>query len=39
MTGCVAGDEVIILTIVDSEGSTTTITIPVGAGTIGGIGG
>ena len=39
MTGCVAGDEVIILTIFDSEGSTTTITIPVGAGTIGGIGG
>ena len=39
MTGCVEGDEVIVLTIVDSEGSTTTITIPIGAGTIGGLGG
>ena len=39
MTGCVEGDEVIVLTIVDAEGSTTTITIPIGAGTIGGLGG
>jgi hypothetical protein len=39
MSGCVEGDEVIILTIVDNEGSTTTITIPIGAGTIGGLGG
>jgi len=35
MSGCVLGEEVIILTVVASDGSTTTITIPVGNGTFG----
>lgn len=39
MEGCMIGEEVIIMTIIDSEGSETVITIPIGAGTIGGSGG
>ena len=36
MTGCVLGDEVIVLTIVAEDGTETTITIPIGNGTFGG---
>lgn len=36
MEGCVLGDEVIVLTIVDEDGTETIITIPIGNGTFGG---
>ena len=36
MEGCVIGDEVIVLTIVDEDGTETIITIPIGNGTFGG---
>ena len=32
MDACVAGEDIIILTIVDSEGSETVITLPLGTG-------
>ena len=35
MTGCVAGDEVIILTIVAEDGTETVVTIPIGNGQFG----
>jgi len=35
MEGCVIGEEVIVLTIVDEDGTETIITIPVGNGTFG----
>ena len=35
MEGCVIGEEVIVLTIVDEDGSETIITIPIGNGTFG----
>ena len=35
MAGCVTGEDVIILKVVDADGSETTITIPVGNGTFG----
>ena len=35
MEGCVLGEEVIILTVTADDGTTTTITIPVGNGTFG----
>ena len=36
MTGCVLGEEVIVLTIVDEDGTETIITIPIGNGSFGG---
>lgn len=36
MTGCVIGEEVIVLTIVDEDGTETIITIPIGNGQFGG---
>ena len=35
MEGCVAGEDVVILTVTTDDGTTTTITIPVGNGTFG----
>tara|TARA_B100001059_G_scaffold167067_1_gene166678 strand:+ start:560 stop:1129 length:570 start_codon:yes stop_codon:yes gene_type:complete len=35
MEGCVLGEEVIILTIIDEDGTETIITIPIGNGTFG----
>ena len=35
MEGCVIGEEVIVLTIIDEDGSETIITIPIGNGTFG----
>ena len=36
MTGCIIGEEVIVLTIVAEDGTETVITIPIGNGTFGG---
>ena len=36
MTGCITGEEVIVLTIVAEDGTETIITIPIGNGTFGG---
>jgi hypothetical protein len=36
MTGCIEGDEVVILRIVGEDGTETTITIPIGTGSFGG---
>jgi hypothetical protein len=36
MTGCITGEEVIVLTIVAEDGTETVITIPIGNGTFGG---
>ena len=36
MEGCVIGEEVIVLTIIDEDGSETIITIPIGSGQFGG---
>ncbi len=35
MTGCIVGEDVIILTVIAEDGTETTITIPVGNGTFG----
>ena len=35
MTGCIVGEDVIILTVISEDGTETTITIPVGNGTFG----
>jgi hypothetical protein len=36
MTGCIIGEEVIVLTIVAEDGTETIITIPIGNGSFGG---